>query len=112
MAPSGVENPGGRSADVGTRGVPLDTVGLGDAVGVGDVVGVGTALLLVIAGVAAVTVPAEVLIGVTVAVGDTDPPTGALPQPARTSPTDVKLDSSIVRVVRRLPKVPLPMSTQ
>lgn len=87
-------------------------VNLGDAVGLGDVVDVGTALLLVIDGVVAFTVPAEVLIDVAVTDGDADPPTGALPQPARTSPTDVKADRSTVRVVQRLLDDNLPMSTQ
>jgi len=105
-------NPGGRSADVGTRGVPVDMVNLGDVVGPGDVVDVGTALLLGIAGVVAFIVPAEVLTDVAVTDGDADPPTGALPQPARTSPSDVKADGSTIRVVQRLLDDGLPMSTQ
>jgi len=87
-------------------------VNLGDVVGPGDVVDVGTALLLGIAGVVAFTVPAEVVTDVGVTDEDADPPTGASPQPARTSPTDAKADRSAIRVVQRLVDDSLPMSTQ
>lgn len=112
MAPSGVANVGGRSADVGTPNVPVDMVNLGDVVGLCDGVDVVTALLLVIDGVVAFTVSVEVLIDVAVTDGDADPPTEALPQPARTSPSDVKADGSTIRVVQRLLDDGLPMSTQ
>jgi len=85
---------------------------LGDVVGLCDGVDVVTALLLVIDGVVAFTVSVEVLIDVAVTDGDADPPTGALPQPARTSPSDVKADGSTIRVVQRLLDDGLPMSTQ
>ena len=81
-------------------------VDFGDVVAVGDVVlgrapgDVGTALLVVIDGVDAFAVLVRVLIDVAGAVGDADPPVGALPQPARTSPADVKAAKSTLRVVQ------------
>lgn len=106
MAPSGVANPKGRLADVGAGDVAIDVDSLG------DVVDVGAALRVVIDGVDAFTVPVEVVIAGAVTDGDADPPTGALPQPATTNPTDVTADSSTVRVVRRLLDDSLPISTQ
>lgn len=106
MARSGVAAPVGRPAEVGDGGVAVGTVALG------DVVDLGTALLVVIAGVDALTVLVAVLIDVAVTDGDADPLVGAFPQPARTSPTDVKADSSTVRVVQGLLDDSVPMSTQ
>ena len=91
---------------MGTREVPVEIVGLG------EVVGIGTALVLLTDGAVAVTVPAEGVIDLVVTAVDADPPTEALPQPARTSPTTVTIESNTVRVVRRLLDFRFPTSIQ
>jgi hypothetical protein len=95
-----------------------EAVDFGDVVAVGDVLlvrapgDVGSALLVVVDGVDAFAVGVDVLIDVAVTDGDADPPAGAFPQPARTSPAEARAGSSTLRAVHEPPDGSLPISTR